>query len=271
MATAQRLSAAGFHPDFGAPSNLNTGNALLWFDQMITQVPQSLQYLTELSYHRYGGDTPENLQAIGDRTVQHGIDSAMTEKIAAKYLQLHQDLKLGRVSSWQQFTLAYPTDDNGAQYYRVDRSDPANPTVHIGRRSKFLRQYFRFIRSGAQRIGADSNQGELDPVAFINTDGTYVVVVQATAAASLSIEGLPSGTYGIKYTTSGQYDVDLPDVTIGTGQPVQAEIPAVGVITIYGVSEASADPGSLAFASSSYEVAEDGGTATIGVVRTGGS
>jgi len=60
-----------------------------------------------------------------------------------------------------------------------------------------------------------------------------VVVVKADAAGSLTIQGLPAGTYGIKYTTSREYDVDLPDVTVGPGQDVHASMPDPGVITVY--------------------------------------
>ena len=42
------------------------------------------------------------------------------------------------------------------------------------------------------------------------------VVVKATAGSAFSIDGLPAGSYGIKYTTVSQYDVDLPDVTLST-------------------------------------------------------
>ena len=36
-----------------------------------------------------------------------------------------------------------------------------------------------------------------DPLAFINANGTYVVVVKADTPGSFSIENLPPGTYGI--------------------------------------------------------------------------
>jgi hypothetical protein len=45
---------------------------------------------------------------------------------------------------------------------------------------------------------------------------------------------LPSGRYGIKYTTGSQYDVDLADVTLGSGETLNASIPASGAITVYG-------------------------------------
>jgi hypothetical protein len=70
-------------------------------------------------------------------------------------------------------------------------------------------------------------------LAFINPGGKYVVVVDASQGGTMSINGLKPGTYGLKYTTASQYNVDLPDVTVGAGQSLSASIPAAGVITIY--------------------------------------
>jgi hypothetical protein len=51
---------------------------------------------------------------------------------------------------------------------------------------------------------------------------------------SFSVADLPSGGYGIKCTTGSQYDVDLVDVTLGSGETLNASIPASGAITVYG-------------------------------------
>ena len=157
----------------------------------------------------------------------------MLEHMGSTYQDLHNDLKLGRNSAWQQYTLAYCSGDNGGSYYWVDQSNPNNPVVKMGSRTKFLRQYFKFIRSGAVRIGATGDNSNFDPLAFINKNGTYVVVVKASQAGSFTVQGLPAGVYGIKYTTESQYDVNLPSQTIQNGQSLTTSIPGSGVITIY--------------------------------------
>jgi hypothetical protein len=123
--------------------------------------------------------------------------------------------------------------DRGVAYYTIDARDANKPRLVMNRRTKFLRQYFKFVRQGAQRIEALASDTALEPVAFINTDGLYVVVVKADQARTFSIEGLPAGTYGIKYTTQSRYDVDLPDTTIQANQPVKAMIDGAGVLTVY--------------------------------------
>jgi O-glycosyl hydrolase len=224
VATQARLQANGFAPRFIAPSNTNMGRAVSYFDAMI-QIPGVLAHLEEFSYHRYGGVSDANLQAIASRAVQHNLRTSMLEWWNGNngYKILHKDLSMGRNSAWQQAVV------NG--HYDIDDGNPDNPVIRIKRATKFTRQYFKFIRRGAVRTTATSSTGIFDPLAFINADGGYVVVVKAASRGTFLIEGLPAGTYGIKYTTDSVYDVDLPDVT--PGQPVTATMPAAGVITIY--------------------------------------
>ncbi|MGD9564406.1 MAG: hypothetical protein AB7F88_19375 [Pyrinomonadaceae bacterium] len=235
-AAGDRLSANGFSPNFTAPSTTNASNAPLFIDQIV-QTPGALAYVGEFSYHRYCCASDTVLRNIADRGILHNKRSAMLEWIGADHTTLHQDIKMGRVSSWQQFCLAGPTSwgpDVGDRYYIIDDSNPSAPVISMGSRTKVLRQYFRFIRSGAQRVEALTGNANFDPLAFINTNGKYVVVVEAEVGGSFNISGLPAGSYGIKYTTASQYNIDLADVSLSNGQQLSANIPSAGVITIYG-------------------------------------
>ncbi len=233
VAAAARLKEAGFEPAFVAPSNTNMGNAVTWFDQMMA-VPGVLPVLREFSYHRYGGVSLANLQAIAARAQQNHLDTAMLEWWSSSngYATLHEDLKVGNNSAWQQGVLGGALNSD-MSLYQIDTSNSAQPRVLIGNATKFLRQYYKFVRPGAVRIEATSQLASFDPVAFINTDGDYAVVVKCTAGGPFSIGGPPAGTYGIKYTTAAAYDVDLPDQTIYSGQAVATGIPQAGVLTVY--------------------------------------
>jgi O-glycosyl hydrolase len=226
VACAAKLSANGFTPRFIAPSNTNMGNAVSYFDQLI-QVPGALGYLSELSYHRYAGVSDANLQAIAARAEQNNIGASMLEWWSGSngYQILHKDLKEGRNSAWQQAVIS--------GHFDIDESDPDNPVVTINSATQFTRQYFRFVRAGAVRIGAASDSGELDPLAFVNADGRYALVVKAGAPADFTVQGLPAGIYAIRYTTAAESDVALPDQTIGAGESVSATIPAAGVVSIH--------------------------------------
>jgi hypothetical protein len=168
-----------------------------------------------------------NLQAIAGRAVQHGINTSMIEWWFdnATYHILHKDLTMGRNSAWQQAVIS--------GYFDIDDSNPSNPVVSIKEVTKFNRQYYKFIRPGAVRIGATSDSTSFEPVAFVNANNRYVVVVKAAAGGNIAIDGLPPGTYGIKYTTASQYDVNLPDQSMGAGESLPTSIPAAGVLTVY--------------------------------------
>jgi len=226
VATATRLEANGFQPVFIAPSNTNMGNAITYFDRMM-DVPGVLPYLREFSYHRYGGVSVQNLQAIAGRALQYGLTTSMLEwwTDGNTYRTLHEDLKVGNNSAWQQAVVR--------GFFDIDDTNPNDPSFAINSKTKFTRQYFKFVRPGAVRIEATSLEEPFDPLAFINEDGGHVVVVQCDEGGAFSIGGLPAGTYGIKCTTSQEYDVDLPDQTVGPGQALMTTIPDTGVLTVY--------------------------------------
>jgi hypothetical protein len=145
-------------------------DAITYFDVMIA-VPGVLSHLTDFSYHRYGSGstetTPALLAQIASRASTHGLHASVLKFIGADYHTLCQDLKSGNNSASQQFALASPETDNVAQDYWIDNGNPSNPQLNIGSRTKFLRQYFKFIRAGTHCIGAGSASGSLDRVAFI--------------------------------------------------------------------------------------------------------
>lgn len=255
VATGDRLKANGFNPAFVAPSATNMGNAIKLFDELI-QVPRVSEYISEMSYHRYIGVSDENLQAIGKRALQYGIQAAHLELIGANFQDLHKDLTLGRNSSWAQYTIAWLSGhgtDDGGKYYIVDERDPNRLPVQAGSRTGYLRQYFKYVRRGAVRIEAKSNNPTFEPLAFVNADCRQTVIVKAAADGNFQIQGLPAGSYGVKYTTDAQSGVDNPDVTITAGQPLVAAIPAAGVITIYAKSVSCAPLANVSAASYRYE------------------
>jgi hypothetical protein len=245
VAVANRLRGHGFNPEIFAPSNLSAFSAINYFDQLasVLGATNDLDYISYHCYSACGDDI--TLQTIANRAATYQLKVAETEKIAHTYLDLLRDIKLAKASSWQQFALAFEsTTDDGGKHYYIDTTNISSPTVNIGKRTKYLRQYFKFVRSGAQRIsatytGCGDNQicsSVFDPLAFINKDGGYVVIVKADSGGSFAIQGLPAGAYGMMHTVGvhdGQWGVNQPDVTISNGQNVNASIPAAGVITIY--------------------------------------
>ncbi len=233
VATAKKLEANDFKPAFIVPSTTNAANAPIYIDE-IAKVAGAMKYISEFSYHRYCCASDEVLQRIADRGEKYGKQTAMLEWIGADQATLHQDLKVGRNSSWQQFTLGFPDQpDNGAQYYMIDDKNANDPVVTLGKRTKFLRQYFRYIRRNAQMIEARSSNPNFDPAAFINADGKYVLVVKAEVPGTISVQGLLPAVYGASYTTNEETDINLPDIVLKKNETLTAKIPSPGVITVF--------------------------------------
>jgi hypothetical protein len=231
VAAGKRLEQNGFTPEITAPSHMQVHGSVEWFDQMV-QIPEVTDYLTELSYHRYGPTTIDEVKQIGDRGKMYQIKTAHLEKIGANYEELYQDLTIANVSSWAQYTLGGRKDDGGA-YFLIDEQDVNNVKVSYATNARYLRQYFKFVRKGAVRIQADSTNPEFGPVAFINSDGKYVVVIKTDSAGKIDINGLPPGVYGVMYTTENEFGVEANDIQLNAGEVLSTNIKARGVITIY--------------------------------------
>ncbi len=227
VATAQKLSRAGFAvPDFIAPSSVCMSNVVGQLDGLDT-VSGARALLKEISYHRYCGVSAFTLQSLAGRATAWGKNTSMLEWWdGADYQTLHEDLKVGNNSAWEQGIFADAFNGAGAW---VQMNGVAQPSPV----SRFTRQYTKYIRPGAQRIDASTSNAAFDPVGFINSDGKYVVVVKAAAGGNFSIANLPAGTYGIFYTTGFEYDVHLTDQSLAAGQTLTTSIPTTGVITIY--------------------------------------
>ena len=235
LAVRARLASIGIAPQFIGPSTSTMQAAETFLDGMLT-VPGAREALTDLSYHRYGGNL-EVLMRLEARAKSLGYRTTMNERIGADEDTLYQDLTVGRVSAWQQFAVVFcpPPDrgDGGGIYVRFTTEDTLHPTARLTPMARSLRQYFRYVRLGAVRIGAEVSDSRVRTVAFTNPDGGTVVVVHAARARDIEVNGLPAGRYGVSYTTATPEDVPATDTTIAAGGVVRAHIPAQGVLTVY--------------------------------------
>lgn len=227
VATAARLAEVGFRPTFIAPSAADLGNAISFLND-IYSVPGVRPLLGELAYHRYGGATPENLRLLAQRAKSEGARTAMLEHIASDVEDLYADLTVGNVSAWQQYTLAFPAADNGGHYFGIDGTRPV-----VASRTRYLRQYFYYIRLGAQRVGASSSTSAVRAAAFENVNRGLVVVVHVAAPGPVEVKGLRPGNYGVSATTSSVTWAELGPLEAGQAGSLSFTAPAAGVMTVY--------------------------------------
>lgn len=227
-----RLLTGGYTPSFIAPSCTNAGNVAARVDTM-ESTTNAMTSLSEISYHLYSGATTANRNAIRTEANNNSKKTSMLELIGASRDTLHEDLVEANASAWQQFTFAYldVVSDDGAQYFRVT-FNLYTPTISWGSRSRYLRQYFKYIRKNAIRVEASSGNGNLKPTSFKNINDRYVVILNASAAVTdFTVGGLPDGCYGIEYST-GSTPVANADQCITTGN-ITTTIPAAGVMAIF--------------------------------------
>lgn len=223
-AAGARLAAAGFRPEFVSPSVMDMSRAVAYLDAIVA-VPGASTYLKEVSYHRYGGVSDANLAAIASRARVLGLRTGMLEHIGSGIDDLLADLTLGNASAWQQYTLAYPTADNGAQYFPI-----IGGQVTVGTLARQLFPVFQAVRRGAVRIGSTS--ADYVTAAFLNSDGRAVSVIRTTASGSATIVGLPVGQYSITFTPNSGTPTTSTYYAIG---PLPIAFPGAGVTVVRGI------------------------------------
>lgn len=235
LQSAARLREAGFTPSFVAPSTTAAAQAVPFMRAMWNREPLR-PFIRELSYHRYDVPARRVIDDIGSYAATAGLETSMIEKIGATHWQLNEDLVAGRVSAWQQYTLGFPEPDSGGHYFVIDPDAAEGRRATLSASGHYLREYFRAIRPGAQRIDATASHRDFSPVAFTGADG-LAVVVSASRAGRMTLHRLPAGRYRISCWTDQSHDDDAGsrcdrDVTVAETGSLALDMPAPGVVSV---------------------------------------
>ncbi len=232
VATAQRLQEAGYEPSFVVPSVTNMKNAPRYIKD-IASVPGALDYVREFSYHRYGGANRKNLRKIVNLAERYDKSTSMLEWWFGHgdYNVLHEDLKLGRVSSWQGRVL------HG--HFRADEGNASGPLIQLQPDVRYNLQYFKHVRSGAVRVGASSTRKSLDPLAFVNPDRSTALIVKSEVESDVEVIGLPSGRYEVSYALEQNSVAVEETILVKQGGSLETHMPGPGVLTVSSYRPAS--------------------------------
>jgi glucosylceramidase len=197
--------------------------------QKVLNHPGAAAYVTELSYHRYR--TPSgDLRSTTEPQQGTWLDTAMLEHIRADHRELAEDLTKANVSAWAQYTLVGPHGgDTGGHYFY---SDSSGGTWKVGRRTPALAQFFNYVRPGATRVEATSDDPELVPVAFRRPDGGFVTVISSTGAARADLTGLPPGSYAITFAGADGQRREASVASAQVNKALAITVPAAGALTI---------------------------------------
>lgn len=230
VAAGNAARKAGFQKiRFSMPSTKDP-NLVPEYVQEVLKHPGAAAYITELSYHRYRAPLPATFDQLRSLSKEHGWTTAMLEHIRGDHRELAEDLTRANVSAWAQYTLVGPHGgDNGGHYFY---SDSTVGTWSVGHRTPALAQFFNYVRPGATRVEATSDDPELVPVAFRRPDGRFVTVISASGAARADLTGLPRGNYAITFAGADgqQREASVASLQGDTALPVV--LPAAGALTV---------------------------------------
>ena len=239
VAAKAKLVAAGYGGlNYIGPSPSSAGNMQSMANAMLA-VPGAAAALTTLSYHRYDGPGSGTIAALAAYAQSKGLQLDMSEWINATADTLIEDLTVGNVASWQKWAIADRKEagrTNPQAFYYLDDLSTTPPTITLAPNTAFLVPYFRYVRQGAVRVAAQSSVTARRPVAFINVNGSYVVVVKTAAGTgtkTVTLSGLPPGPYGVRTTSYSEQATDQPDVVVASDGTVALSL-ADGFTTLYG-------------------------------------
>lgn len=203
LAVQKRLSAAGYNPEYIAPSTAQAAQAIPYFNQLIA-VGGVSEILTTLAYHRYDASvSPRLLTDIATTAANWNLSTGMLEHVGGNATELFEDLTIGQASSWQQYGIATNLEDNNGGYYlKVNLDNPDNPDIYLDFRAAQLSMVFRYVRQGAKRLSTKSDLSGVIPAAFKNTDNTNVLTMHALVDSEADIVGLPGGNYRITHAAA---------------------------------------------------------------------
>lgn len=235
MAALARLTKLGFHPQVTAPSTASTHLASSYFDELIA-VPGVRGVLSTFSYHRYSPKPNLSLPGIAERARANKLQTAMLEHTTGGQRELVEDLTLAGVSAWQQYQIAHPApappERARTPYVLWDSKRPEGERAFLAEDARMLAHFFRPVRVGAVRVGATTDNSLKQPVAFVNPDGTHVLVVSANRGGTITIDGLPPGNYRAEYSTNDVSRAALPDVVLASGGSTSLRMPDSGVLSL---------------------------------------
>lgn len=230
-AVGRRLARLGLPTKIEFPECVNAD--ISWdYIQALKDDPEVWQYVGVVTYHLYGRNRARS--KIRDFARAKGLPTGQTEYMGTTINHLYADLTLGGVSYWEHYVLAYYGNrPNPGDYFA------ANYNMTSFTRYKHywdFRQVMHYVRPGAVRIEAVSDDKGLRPLAFIRDGKTTLVLLNnkpPSHARTVTIKGLGPGAYGLCQSVGGGVYQELGVKTVERTGGLTVDVPAKAVLTIY--------------------------------------
>ena len=193
------------------------------FIQALKNDDEVWPYITHLSYHLYGRNNERTL--IRDFAKARGIPTGQTEYMSQTTEVLYDDMTLADASYWSIYGWGrvLGVNHDGASFKREQ--------CYWN-----FRQVMHYVRPGAVRVDAASDDDSLRALAFTH-EGRLTVVLfnnrRNSKKQDVTISGLPAGRYGICQTVNRRPYQERGVATVGADGKLA--LPAVkgSVVTVY--------------------------------------
>ena len=216
-ALGPRLEALGLRTKIQFPECVNANTS--WnYIQALRDDPQVWRYVGSVSYHLYGSNDAR--PSIRDFALSRGLPTGQTEYMGLTMDHLYDDFILGGVSYWEIYGIGSQFESN---YSR------------LGRTGKYwsFRQVMHYVRPGAVRIRATSDDAGLRVLAFVKDERMTVVLINGSGARTVNVQNLPGGDYGVSQSVNDQPYRELGLRTVTGKSGLTISVPSNAALTVY--------------------------------------
>ncbi len=252
---APRLAEHGFATRFAFPESINAYAAYSAIQQVAGD-DELWDLVDVITYHLYGGtDYRDDLWAFA---APRGIQTAQTEFLGSSSFtnvvdNLYNDMTVANVSEWEVYGMGFPVPDDARTSFT--------------RSSHFwlFRQIMPYVRPGAVRVGATSDEATVRALAF-ERDGEVTVLLINTGGGSIArtvnVSGLPAGEYAASRSVNEGVLKELGVRTVGPDGMLAIDLPAGALLTIYPHNDGNLPPEPTAWGAADDYLIQGGITST---------
>jgi len=185
-----------------------------------------------VTYHLYGGNASR--PKIRDFAHAKGLPTGQTEFMGTTINHLYDDLTEGGVSVWEHYVMAgWGNQTLSGCYLSANHNQTS-----FSRYPAYwdFRQVMHYVRPGAIRVEAASDDPAIRPLAFVRDGKMTVVLLNNTPphqARTVELKGILPGLYRTCASLAGKPYQELGPKAVRAAASLSLDVPPNGVLTVY--------------------------------------
>lgn len=235
-AVQRRFAADNIDTPILIPEDLAIADRMLWYVQPTMNDPETQNFNGHFLGHGYLGTS--NWNKVRTNFAPYGRKFWQTESSgqAATWSgamslgeEIYQTLALGNANAYLYWQFS---DSASSSAYALMNDGVPNPKYYAAK------QFYRYIRPGAQRIAATSSNSSLLASSYVHpqTGATTVVLVNKNADATdvqLNLSGLGvAQNYRVYRSSATENSIEVAPVSAVDGQ-ISLSVPPQSIVTLY--------------------------------------